>query len=231
MNFFGITLTRSRNIDPGLRLQIVRNRWIKESETILDVGANRGQWLAKVVDISEEKKIVALEPIKEIFQQLKCNFMNHKNIIVLNYAVGRKSGSRDIYVASNQGMSSSFLEIAKFHKLGAPTVGTVKTQSVEVRDLSSIIRDFNLRNTYLKIDVQGFELEVLKSIKSSDWSKIKFIEVEVNLVENYESSSLIEEVICFLRTRGFNPFRIEPGFGVKNFGQQLQMDILFCHEE
>jgi FkbM family methyltransferase len=205
----------------------VRSRWIQECEAIIDIGANSGQWLTRVVNFSKDKKVLAIEPIKEIFEQLQSNFINHSNVKVLNFAIGRKSGTRKINISSNDGMSSSFLEMTKFHELGDPSVKNIKKQSVKVKDLSSIISRFKLRTIYLKIDVQGFELEVLKSIKSGDWSRIKFVEVEVNLVENYESSSLIEDVIFFLRSKDFKPFRVEPGFGVKNFGQQLQMDILF----
>jgi hypothetical protein len=38
---------------------------------------------------------------------------------------------------------------------------------------------------------------------------------------------LIEDVIKFLRKKGFQPLRLENGFGMPNFGQQLQTDIIF----
>jgi FkbM family methyltransferase len=183
------------------------------------------------VKVSKGRKIIALEPIDEVFEQLKKNFTNFNNITLLNFAAGRISSPKLINITSNNGMSSSFLEMSPIHILGAPTVKKIRTQRVKVRKLSSIIREYDLIDAYLKIDVQGYELEVLKSINIGDWSKIKFIEVEVNLVESYESASLIEEIVSFLRIRNFKPFRIEPGFGLKDFGQQLQMDILFCRKD
>jgi len=103
----------------------------------------------------------------------------------------------------------------------------VSTEEVKIRKLSTILKNTNFIRGFLKIDVQGYELQVLKSIIKSDWKKIKFLEIEVNLVESYQSSALIEEVLTFLRTKGFDPYRVEPGFGYKNFGQQIQMDVIF----
>ena len=128
-------------------------------------------------------------------------------------------------------MSSSPLKFSEHHQEAAPTVKMVSTEEVKIRKLSTILKNTNFKRGFLKIDVQGYELQVLKSIiKSiikSDWKKIKFLEIEVNLVESYQSSALIEEVLTFLRTKGFDPYRVEPGFGYKNFGQQIQMDVIF----
>ena len=46
----------------------------------------------------------------------------------------------------------------------------------------------------------------------------------------YKNLTLMEDIIKFLRIRGFKPLRIENGFGMPNFGQQLQVDILFVKE-
>jgi hypothetical protein len=93
--------------------------------------------------------------------------------------------------------------------------------------LESILKDVSEKSIFIKIDVQGYELEVLKGIVDSNWQKINGLVIEVNLVETYKHAALIEEVIEFLRRKDFHPFRIEPGFGLAKFGQQLQADVIF----
>jgi len=70
-------------------------------------------------------------------------------------------------------------------------------------------------------------MEVLKSINKSNFNNIYAFEIETNLVSTYKNVSLIEDVIRFLRKKGYQPFRLENGLGMPNFGQQLQMDVLF----
>jgi FkbM family methyltransferase len=230
MKIIGITITRSRNIDPGLRLRIVRDRFFAESDFIIDVGANSGQWLSEIKDALIFKKILAIEPVKSTFKKLNLKFGNYKNITLVNCAIGTKEEIKQINISSNEGLSSSLLKFSEYHQIADPTVKMVSTEKVKIRKLSTLLESTNFEKGYLKIDVQGYELEVLKSISKSDWKRIKFLEIEVNLVESYQSSAVIEDVFKFLRAKGFQPYRIEPGFGSKNFGQQIQMDVIFQHE-
>jgi hypothetical protein len=80
---------------------------------------------------------------------------------------------------------------------------------------------------FIKIDTQGYEYEVLKSINKNNFKKIYAFEIETNLVGTYKDITLIEDIIKYLRNKGYKPLRIESGFGMPNFGQQLQADILF----
>lgn len=72
---------------------------------------------------------------------------------------------------------------------------------------------------------------MLKSINKSTFNNIYAFEIESNLVSTYKNSTLIEDLIRFLRTKGFQPLRIENCFGMPNFGQQLQVDILFVKDK
>ena len=84
---------------------------------------------------------------------------------------------------------------------------------------------------FVKIDTQGYEIQVLKSINKSHFNEIYAFEIESNLVSTYKGATSIEDLIKFLRRKGFQPFRIENGFGMPNFGQQLQVDIIFVKDK
>jgi hypothetical protein len=70
-------------------------------------------------------------------------------------------------------------------------------------------------------------LKYLNQLIKRNFNAIHAFEIETNLVSTYKDATLIEDVIKFLRNKGYRPLRIENGFGMRNFGQQLQVDVLF----
>jgi hypothetical protein len=148
----------------------------------------------------------------------------------LNCAVGNSNGYIYINNASNDGLSSSILELDNYHKDAAPSIEFISKEKVKIRKLSRILEANINKKIFVKIDTQGYEFEVLKSINKDNFSKIYAFEIETNLVSTYKNVTLIEDVISFLRSKGYKPLRIENGFGMPKFGQQLQVDILFVKD-
>ena len=101
---------------------------------------------------------------------------------------------------------------------------------MKILKLSKILEASRHKQMFVKIDTQGYEFEILKSINKRNFNAIYSFEIETNLVSTYKNITLIEDIIKFLRNKGFKPLRIESGFGMPNFGQQLQADILFVKE-
>ena len=134
-----------------------------------------------------------------------------------------------IYInnASNDGLSSSILELNSYHKDAAPSIQFISKSKVKICKLSKILETNINKQIFVKIDTQGYEFEVLKSISKNNFHNIYAFEIEVNLVSTYMNLTLIEDIIKFLRNKGYKPLRIENGFGMPNYGQQLQADILF----
>jgi hypothetical protein len=65
---------------------------------------------------------------------------------------------------------------------------------------------------FIKIDTQGYEFEILKSIDEKTFNNIYGFEIETNIISTYKNVVLIEDVIKFLRKKGFQPLRLENGF-------------------
>jgi FkbM family methyltransferase len=227
INFIGLTLTRTKNIDPELRFSEFFRNIIQESDLVIDVGANKGQFIKKLIDINYKNNIIAVEPTNEAFEYLKSKYKKLPKIEFLKTAIGSQRKILEINVASNNAESSSVLEFTKWHSTGAPSITMKSKEKIRQVTLKSIIDKTKNRAIFIKVDVQGYELEVLKGIGNKNWPRIKGMIVEVNLVETYKNAPLIEEVLDFMRKKNFRPLRIEPGFGLANFGQQLQADILF----
>jgi len=219
------TVTRTVNVDPGERLSRVRNHFLANSDFLLDIGANSGEWIKKIRDLGFSGPALCIEPLIKNFTALKN--LDLPNTESLNCAIGNKSGEILIHEASNSGLSSSILPLGNFHKKAEPNIKVVGNSKVKIFRLSKILKKYSYKKIYIKIDTQGYELEVLKSIDREFWKKIYALEIEVNLVETYVNCPTIEDIISFLRKKGFSPFRLENGFGLPNFGQQLQMDVIF----
>jgi FkbM family methyltransferase len=225
MRIFNFVLTRAKNVLPQEKLASARELILENCDFVVDIGANNGQWISGVRNQGYKGEAVCIEPLKKNYAILLAR--NLRNTIALNCAIGNTNGYTYINVASNDGMSSSILELDDYHKSAAQNISFIEKQKVKISKLSKVLKTSTHKKIFVKIDTQGYELEVLKSINKSSFDNIYAFEIETNLVSTYKNASLIEDVIKFLRNKGYQPTRIENGFGMPNFGQQLQMDILF----
>jgi FkbM family methyltransferase len=229
MKFLNFIFTRARNVLPNEKLAAARKLVLQDCDLVVDIGANSGQWMSMVRKHGYMGEAICIEPLEKPFLKLKERKFD--NIIALNCAVGNKNGHIIMNIASNDGESSSILELDHYHEIGAPHVKYIGKEKVKIFKLSKILQTSTHKKIFVKIDTQGYEIQVLKSIKKKHFNEIYALEIESNLVSTYKSSTLIEDLIKFLRGKGFQPFRIENGFGMPNFGQQLQVDILFVKDK
>ena len=225
MRILNFILTRKVNVIPHEKLAAARKLVLQNCDFVVDIGANNGQWMSAVRSHGYNGEAICIEPLEKNYIKLKAR--KSENTIALNCAVGNKNGYVYMNIASNDGQSSSILELDDYHNFGAPQVKFIGVEKVKISKLSKILQTVIHKKIFVKIDTQGYEFEILKSINQSDFNNIYAFEIEANLVSTYKKSTYIEDLIKFLRKRGYQPLRIENGFGMPNFGQQLQVDILF----
>jgi FkbM family methyltransferase len=229
MRFFSLIITRAKNVLPNEKLASARQLILNKCDFVVDIGANNGQWINEVRNRGYKGNALCIEPLKKNYSILKSR--NFYSTSTLNCAVGNKNGYVFINQASNDGLSSSILELSNHHKKAAPGIEFIGKEKVKISKLSKILENVKHKDIFVKIDTQGYEFEVLKSLNKSDFKNIFAFEIETNLVSTYKDLTLIEDIIKFLRNRRYRPLRIESGFGMPNFGQQLQVDILFVKNE
>lgn len=165
---------------------------------IIHVGAHHGQEHG-VYKETGCNKFVYFEPNPEAFCVLAENVGLDSGVVIYNCALGNTTGEAEFYLSNNCGQSSSILK-PKRHLDICPNIVFKGKIIVSVKRLDDfdISDDFN----FLTIDVQGYEMEVLKGAVNA-LQQIKYIFCEVNQSEIYEGCPYVKDIDFFLEEHGF----------------------------
>jgi len=195
---------------------------------IYDIGANEGQFAKELRYYGYTHKIISFEPLSIEHATLNNNSKSDKNWEVYErVAIGDENKNIEINISKNS-VSSSILNIKNEHIDAAPESRFVSKQKVNQVKLNDVFKKIskNLSNSFLKIDTQGYEFQVLKGADQV-LSNFKGILVEVSLAELYEGQKNWIEIIDYLKSHGFKIWSIDRGFTNKKNGKTLQVDLVF----
>jgi FkbM family methyltransferase len=175
------------------------------SPLICDVGANDGETVNDFLRHFPDATIVAFEPFGECFENLKASFSSHRNVRIENVALGARPANGSLRVFSGHRMNS-LLDMAttrdnvmydKFDKIG--------TQDVSVDTLDRFCSSHHIDHIdVLKVDTQGFDLNVLKGAAGLLAAhRIGIVFIEVNFIPMYEGQATFAEIHEFLTSWGY----------------------------
>jgi len=179
--------------------------WLQELgiRTVLDVGANVGKFTNLVSNILKDVNIYSFEPLAECFDELTKNTQHLENVKCFNFALGEKQSEITIY-HNEFSPSSSILKMKELHKDIYPSTRNYVEEMVQIKDLDSLNDKINwIPKTLMKIDVQGFEINVLKGATFS-LNNIEVIIIETLFVELYENQTQFDDIYSFLVKRNFS---------------------------
>lgn len=224
INPMNIDIVRYPNIDLKRRKNLFRHYGINK---VLDVGANTGQYAQLLRKLGFRGEIISFEPIKTIYTELEDKAVKDKKWIVLNYGLGSKIEERTLNISKNS-FSSSILEMTAKHLENAPLSEYLRDEKIDINTIDNIYDEMVTKNdiVFLKIDVQGFEKEVLQGAKKS-LEKITGLQVEMSLTELYKGEMLFMDMLQLLKTFDFELKGLENGFFDEKTGQLLQVDGIF----
>ena len=139
------------------------------------------------------------EPIKNTFNRLKENVGD--KAILINTALGNKEDEVEMFTETiNEGQSSSVLE-PDYHLVQHPSIQFDGKETVKMTKLDKFIEHKEKFN-FINIDVQGYELEVLKG-STEILLNVEYILCEINRAELYKNCPMVEEIDSFLNDYGF----------------------------
>jgi len=169
---------------------------------VVDIGANRGQFALIARNFFPNARIDSFEPLAEPADIYRRVFAKDTKTHLHNCAIGAKKCTMKIHV-SERDDSSSLLPIGLTQSKLFPHTGEKEIRETQVLPLHEALGMQELLSpALLKIDVQGFELEVLKGC-GSILDSFTWVYVECSFIELYKGQALIDEVLRYLLDRGF----------------------------
>jgi FkbM family methyltransferase len=192
---------------------------------ILDIGANRGYWSRRAKEIFPEAAFLLIEPQAEMRQDLDTLCAKHPDIQWVEVGVGAQAGVLTQTIWEDL-VGSSFLPAQResFLKSG-------KQRQVQIITLDHLLQSRELKAPDLvKIDVQGFELEVLRGAETL-FGKTEVFILETSLYRFMEGQPLLREVIAFMGDRGYEVYDITEYLRRPLDGALGQIDIAFAKQD
>ena len=183
---------------------------------IVHIGGHHGEELEDYIDEGIQN-ILLFEPLSDCFDVIgyKCQDLN-ANIQGHQVALGSERGIKKMYVSDNEKQSSSVLK-PKVHLTHHPHVKFPETEKVDLDVLDNYLKSCGNYN-FINMDVQGFELEVLKG-GTKVLEQVNYVYCEVNRDEVYENNAYVEEIDEFLSDYGME--RVETDWAGDIWGDAL----------
>ncbi len=241
LNFFGFQLIakRNRNFD-AIYLQIYSLLETSPSK-ILDVGGHNGSSIERFRRIWPTIAIHSFEPNPMLFEEMQSKFLGESSIELNKLGVSNHPGRLQFNIHSTSTGSSSILSVdqdTEFSRRRGIRESTVSTVEIEVTTLDTYLGT-NGSADVLKIDVQGYEFEVLQGAQNTLKSgKLDFIEVELIVSKIYFHEKNWTDTVKLLSECGFSVMAISTDARGTNLGPfdllqnaELQFDFLFGRDE
>jgi len=193
--------------------------------TVVDIGANRGQFALAVRCCLPQARIIAFEPLPEPARIFRRIFAGQSGVDLREIAIGPVGGCCTMHVSARDD-SSSLLPIAALHTELHPGTGEVGLQQVRAERLSSMISEADLiEPSLLKIDVQGFELQCLEGCLEL-LPHFDYLYLECAFQEMYAGQVHASRIIEYVLDQGFELVDICHVF-YDTQGRTVDADLLF----
>jgi FkbM family methyltransferase len=199
---------------------LLRSKFLRKSSGILHVGASFGQEAPTYSML--EKKVIWVEAIPAVFNDLRNNISAYPNQIAVNALLGDAKCDKLFYLTNNNFMSSSTYKLNEMSKFQSDfqVVETISLEAIRLDELFTSNQIFGY--SHWVIDVQGAELDVLCGA-GERLHHCQSIEIECTNFNVYDDAPRLDEISVYLEARGFIRLLDPPN----NF----HGDVIFCRIE
>lgn len=194
-------------------------------QTVVDVGANRGQFALLARERFPNAELICFEPLPQARERLNAVLPLLGRISVVPCAAADESGRRAFHVSARED-SSSLLPIGAGQVAAYPGTQEESQTEIDVVTLAEALRErVFLRPALLKVDTQGSEFEVLRGA-GAFLGAFDHLVLELSFQELYVGQAPASQVIQFLLDRGWRIAGIL-GRTWTESGGTVQADFLF----
>jgi FkbM family methyltransferase len=227
---FGYDLIPRRKARPlEAQLSAVLERFAVDC--VLDVGANAGQYGARLREWGYRGRIVSFEPLSDAHRTLTRRAAPDPLWLVApRMALGDRDGEVEIEVSAESDMSSILPQSALLRRI-SPSSAVVRRETVTMRRLDGLAEEYLKPDggIFLKVDAQGFEPQVLAGAGQL-LARLQGVQLEMSLVRCYDGERDFRDMIDDLEDAGFRLYLLFPGYFERKLARQLQIEGVFMRE-
>jgi FkbM family methyltransferase len=217
-------------VSPG-RLISLDVAWLREAgiRTVIDVGANTGQFATAVHEVLPDASIHSFEPLEDCFVTMVKRLGAMPGFHAYQVALGNDDATVD-FNRSAFSQSSSVLPMASLHREAFAWSAENTTVKVPLRRLDEFAANLSLQpETLLKVDVQGYEDRVLLGGENVVRA-CKYVILETSLDSLYEGQASFEQIYRIMGGFGFHYAGNVDQLPNPLDGRILQADALFVRD-
>jgi FkbM family methyltransferase len=196
--------------------------------TIIDVGANTGQFARTISEFFPTARIYCFEPLPQPYQILQDWAKTQSGrVVAFNFALGSEDGMSEMLVHLDHSPSSSLLATTPLAEQVYPFTKNKQHLMVQVHALDEIWNSLGPKpaDVLIKLDVQGFEDRVIRGGRQAIMQANACI-VEIGLQQLYEYQASLSDVTSLLKDLGYYyGGNLQQTYGVD--GRVLYIDAVF----
>ena len=202
-NKFGLDVVRLDR-SPKYNLLGLRHRPFR---TIVDIGANEGQFSKEVKRIFPDARIFCFEPLPEPFRKLRewVDTVEAERVKIFNLALGSSAANMEMYCHLDHDPSSSILKTTKYTSEIYPFTDRQTKAAIVVETLDHMFENADnelVPDILIKMDVQGYEDQVIRGGQETI-KKAKACILEISLDHLYEGQAEFKRLLVMLEDLGF----------------------------
>jgi FkbM family methyltransferase len=202
--------------DTGTCLTAMKRRGC-HPKTAIDVGAYAGEWTILLRQLFPDTRVLMVEPQAARQERLQALTRAHEGLELAPALLGSTAAKGVTFYQAETASSV----------LRDPGNTAAQSTPMEMTTLDAVTRGTPFeRADFLKLDVQGYELEVLKGA-GQVLTSVEAVMMEVNLIAVYEGAPLADEAVAFMAARGFRVYDVCTFFRRPYDYALWQIDMVF----
>jgi FkbM family methyltransferase len=199
-----IFLTGGKSHISEIRLAKYLIKNLHSDSTFIDVGAHYGYFSLIASDIVKDGKVYSFEPSSKSFNILKRNVSSITNVTIFNKAVSQGNTPIAFYEFDNLHSEYNSTQISQFENEDWFKAIKPNMQKIDSISLSTFCADNSIYPDIIKIDVEGFENEVIKGAENLLTSSKKKPIVILEYLEPNRGNAAHKEVFSLLSRWGYS---------------------------
>lgn len=149
-------------VDPA-EISYIRTK-LSIGDTVIDIGAHKGAysyWMQRTV--GKGGKVVAFEPQKKLYNYLDHTFklMGYDHVKLEHLGLSSQQGPREFYIPDTASGSSPGARIDSISQTDRP----IRTETIAITTLDDYMQQYSLQPSFIKMDVEGHEWDVINGGK------------------------------------------------------------------